>query len=132
MTRADVELLERAYRLAWRDHEFDRAVSGVDDDFEWVVPGHLEGDVHRGREGVLEFYRELVEPFEDVEFDWELREAGPDRVLALCEMRGRGRGSGVGAQMRLAQLWTFRDGRPVRMVAYTNPDEGLAAAGLAE
>jgi ketosteroid isomerase-like protein len=53
-------------------------------------------------------------------------------VLALCEMRGRGRGSGAETEMRLAQLWTFRDGRPVRMVAYLDPDEGLAAAGLAE
>jgi hypothetical protein len=45
-------------------------------------------------------------------------------------MRGSGRDSGVPTEMRLAQLWSFRDGRAVRMVMYNDQQEALAAAGL--
>ena len=132
MARADMKLLERVYHRAWRDSDFEGAVSALDDDFEWMVPGHIEGRVRRGPEAVLDFYRQWIEPWEDFEFDYELREGGPDRVLAICDMRGRGRDSGVETEMQLAQVWTFRDGRPVRMVAYTDIGKALAEAGLSE
>ena len=64
----------------------------------------------------------------------ELHEAPAGRVLALIRMHGRGRGrgsgSGVPAQMRFAQLWTFRDGRATRMVLYGDVDEARREAGL--
>ena len=37
-------------------------------------PGHPEGGVRRGPEGVIEFFHEWVEPWEDFELDWELQE----------------------------------------------------------
>ena len=43
-------------------------------------------------------------------------------------MRGRGHGSGVPAEMRFFQLWTFRDGRAVRMELYWDLDEARRAA----
>jgi ketosteroid isomerase-like protein len=52
----------------------------------------------------------------------------PDRGLATIDMRGRGHGSGVPAEMRFFQLWTFRDGRAVRMELYWDLDEARRAA----
>ena len=46
-------------------------------------------------------------------------------------MRGEGRASGVPAEMHFFQLWTFRDGRAVRMEMFTDIDDARRAAGLA-
>jgi ketosteroid isomerase-like protein len=124
-------ILDRGYRMIWREGRMEDALRGLNDDFEWVVPNHPEGAVRHGADSVIEFFREWTEPWENFELDWEIEEAGPDKALAIIEMRGRGRVSGVPAEMRFFQLWTFRDGRAVRMEMFTDIDEARRAAGLA-
>jgi ketosteroid isomerase-like protein len=126
-----MRVLQRGYELIWRENRLEDAVRGLADDFEWVAPGMPEGDVRRGGEGVLGFFRDWTEPFEGLEVEWDLREADGERVLAIVETRGRGHASGVPVEMRFAQLWTWRDDRFVRMVLYPDVDEALRAAGLA-
>jgi ketosteroid isomerase-like protein len=123
-------ILDRGYTLIWREGRMEDALRGLDDDFEWVVPNHPEGAVRHGADSVIEFFREWMEPWEKLDIDWELEEAGPDAALANIEMRGQGRVSGVPAEMRIFQLWTFRDGRAVRMEMFTDIDEARRAAGL--
>ena len=60
-------ILNRGYELIWRDEDrLEDALVGLGPDFEWVVPGHPEGDVGSGataqlRPGVIyEFDGELV------------------------------------------------------------------------
>jgi ketosteroid isomerase-like protein len=124
-------LLDRGYTMIWREGRMEDALRGLGDDFEWVVPDHPEGAVRHGADSVIEFFREWAEPWDDLELDWQIREAGSDRALAIIDMRGRGRASGVPAEMRVGQLWSSRDGRVVRMEMYTDVDEALRAAGLA-
>jgi ketosteroid isomerase-like protein len=45
---------------------------------------------------------------------------------------GRGRGSGLELDMRIGQIWTFRNGRVVRYESLPSWEEALAAAGIAE
>lgn len=127
-----LRILQRGYELIWREDRLEDALIGLGPDFEWVVPGHPEGDVRRGADAVIAFFRDWAEPFEDLHVDWELHEVGPDRALAIFETRGRGRASGAPVEMRNGQLWTFRDGRFVRMVLYFDVDEARRDAGLAE
>ena len=125
-----IHILERGYTLIWREDRLEDGLRELADDFEWVVPGHPEGDVRHGREDVIEFFREWVEPWDDLQVNWELHPAGPDRALALIDMRGRGRESGVPTEMRFGQLWTFREGLAIRIVVYFDVDEALREAGL--
>jgi ketosteroid isomerase-like protein len=46
----------------------------------------------------------------------------------LVTMRGRGKASGVPVEENFAQVWTFRDEEPIRMVLYADPDKARAAA----
>jgi ketosteroid isomerase-like protein len=124
-------LLDRGYTMIWREGRVEDPLRGLEDDFEWVVPNHPEGAVRHGPDSVIEFFREWTEPWEELEIDWELEQGAPDRVLATIGMRGRGRGSGVPAEMHFFQLWTFRDARPIRMEMYDDRDEARRAAGLA-
>jgi ketosteroid isomerase-like protein len=125
-----LRLLDRGYTMMWREGRVEEALIGLGDDFEWVVPRHPEGEVRRGAEGVIQFFHEWIEPWEDFHLDWELQEVDPGLALATIEMSGVGRESGVPAEMTFVQLWTYRDGRFVRMVMYYDVDEARRAAGL--
>jgi ketosteroid isomerase-like protein len=118
------------YTRVWREHDIEASGAGLPPDFEWVVPGHPDGAVRRGPDGVIDFFRDWIEQWDEPESEWKLETAGPDTILATVTTRGRGRVSGVPVEMHFAQIWTFRDGEPVRMVLYPDPDKGRRAAGL--
>jgi ketosteroid isomerase-like protein len=130
MSDDPVDLLDRAYRLVWHEGDLEGAFRGVAPDFEWIVPGHPEGEMRVGPEGVIAFFREWLEPWEDVHVEWELHPVDGERVLAVTIQRARGRGSGVPVELRFAQLWTVRGGRAVRMVLFPDVEKGFEAAGL--
>ena len=123
-------LLDRGYTMIWREDRLEDALRGLGDDFEWVIPDHPEGAVRHGADGAIKFFREWIEPWEDFEIDWQIEPAGSDAALAMVDMRGTGRVSGVPTEMRFFQVWTFRDGRAVRMELFYDLDEARRAAGL--
>jgi hypothetical protein len=53
-----------------------------------------------------------------------------DRVVALFEMRNRGRGSGIELTGRWAEVWETEGTDLMRSRFYQSHDEALAAAGL--
>ena len=116
------------YALVWRDGDLDAAFAVLPDDFEWVVPGHPDGAVRHGPHAVTDFFRDWIEQWDEPDTDWKLEVTRPDTVLALVTTRGRGRTSGVPVEMTFAQVWRFRDGEPISMVLYPNPDRGRRAA----
>ena len=120
-----MRILERGYQMIWREDRLEDALIGLDPEFEWVVPGHPEGDVRHGPEATIAFFRDWIEPWDELQVDWELHAADPDRVLAILTMSGRGRESGAPVEMRVGQLWTFKEGRATRMVMYNDVDEAL-------
>jgi ketosteroid isomerase-like protein len=126
-----LHMLQRGYELIWREGRPDAALAGLAPDFEWIVPGHPEGSLRRGPDGVIEFFRDWAEPFEDLEIDWELHDLDDERALALVDMRGRGRASAVPVEMHFGQVWTFRDDHFVRMEMYNDAEEARRVAGLA-
>jgi ketosteroid isomerase-like protein len=126
-----IEELERMYAQVWREHDLEGALADLPDDFEWVMPGHPDGAVRHGPHPVTEFFRDWMEQWDEPDTDWTLEQTRPDTVLALVTTRGRGRVSGAAVEREFAQVWTFRDGEPARMVLYADPEKGRAAAGAA-
>ena len=61
----------------------------------------------------------------------ELFDAG-DRVVTIVSQRASAKHGGPEVEMRLAQVWTFRDGLLTRMEMYADRDEAAEAAGLSE
>ena len=90
--------------------------------------------VLRGPDEMRAFYRDLDATWADgarVEVE-ELIDAG-DKVLVLIRFSGRGKTSGAEVEALVWNLWTFRDGEPVRWT-YFGEDraEALEAARLQE
>jgi ketosteroid isomerase-like protein len=125
-----VERLELLLERVWRENDLQGALGDLPEDFEWVVPGYPGNEASRGPEATLEFFRDWIDQWDDLRVDWELEEAGSDTVLTFVDMRGRGRASGVPVDLHFAQVWSFRDGVPVRMDYYAEDEEARRAAGL--
>jgi ketosteroid isomerase-like protein len=126
-----IDRLELLYARVWRQHDLEGALLDLPEDFEWVVPGFPGDEATRGPEATLEFFRDWIEQWKDLHVDWTLEQGSPDTVLAVVDMRGRGRASGVPVELYFAQVWTFREGVPVRMVVYPDIEDGRRAAGFA-
>lgn len=88
--------------------------------------------VFRGPDALRDSLGELRESFEQLSFEPEhFIEAPGGEVVVLVHARGRGRGSGLEIDNHIAWVWTFRDGKAVRLVVYEEPAEALEAVGLA-
>jgi ketosteroid isomerase-like protein len=86
--------------------------------------------VYHGPEGVRDFWREWLNAWETVDFEYELVDAG-DSVVALIDQRMRGRSTGLEVPMgKYAQVWTFRDGLVIHFKLYETQSEALEAVGL--
>src|SRR5882724_1549358 len=70
-----------------------------------------------GYEGVRRFLRDLFEIWDEWSFTqpFELVPAGDDRVLAIYQLSGRGRSSGVVVEMPVYNVFTVREGKVARM-----------------
>jgi ketosteroid isomerase-like protein len=83
---------------------------------------------HAGARQAWESFKGVVSL--TVRFD-DIRDLG-ESVLALGEITGTGRTTGLPIGGELAQLFTFRDGKVVRVRDFRSHAEGLEAIGLSE
>jgi ketosteroid isomerase-like protein len=96
-------------------------------------PSFPEAKVHRGRDEVVGNFRAFTESFDSYRFEIEdLRDAGGDKVVAVLREQARGKTSGVKVDRRSGWVFTFRDGKVLRMEIYLEPLEALEAVGLSE
>ena len=56
----------------------------------------------------------------------EYRAAG-DKVVVIVRQRGRAKATGLPVDMHFGQVWTYRDGKQLRMEMYATPEEALDA-----
>lgn len=85
---------------------------------------------YEGAEGMRRFLREWTESFDDWKIELEeLLDAG-DQVVAICRQTARAKASGLPVDMRLAMVFTVREGLETRMEMYADPDEALRAVRL--
>jgi ketosteroid isomerase-like protein len=137
MSDENVEILLRASRTASAGSSVDERASFLsilDPDIEWIArggPPDLQGEFH-GIDEAREYYGRWASAW--AEWDWKIEEARAhgDLVITRTWLTGRGRGSGLVLDMRIGQIWTFRDRRVVRYEALPSWERALEAAGLAE
>ena len=91
-----------------------------------------QATVCRGHEGIREYLRDLDEGFavRHIEIS-EFRDLGK-RIVAIGQVRGRGRASGAELDSPISFVAEFRDGKVLRMSDYLDSTEALEAVGLSE
>jgi ketosteroid isomerase-like protein len=83
-----------------------------------------------GRERVFEFFIDRASMFTQVEIEIEDLLEKDDRVLAFIRLTGSGAASGAGFEIRIAHLWTLREGMVVRGQGYGDRAAALQAFGM--
>jgi ketosteroid isomerase-like protein len=130
MSKENVELVRR-FVDAFNRLDVDSMAGHYDPDVElheWpTAPG---AQVYRGLEGV----RSALDNWFDV---WEWMQVEivdlvdvDDRVFVTLDQRARGRGSEIEVEVRSYNVYTFRDGKVIRMQLFTEREPALEAAGL--
>jgi ketosteroid isomerase-like protein len=132
VSAADVETLRRGYD-AFRSGGVDAVLEYLDPDVE-VTPIHqLPGSqTHRGHAGFRQYVEAMTEAFGELGWDAvDIVDLGDSHVLVETLFHGQGRGSGVPVEATAYMLWTFRDGKAVRVRGYLERADAIAAAGTA-
>jgi len=127
--------LVRAIFADWERGDFS-GVEWADPEIEFVIVDGLQPGIWMGATSMMERWREGEAAWEDqrVEAD-EYRELVDGRVLVLLHRSGRGKVSGLelgDLQTNGAAVFSIRDGRVIRYVAYFDRDRALADLGLEE
>jgi len=88
--------------------------------------------VYRGREGVIEAFREWLEPFSEYYAEpLDFIEVG-DRVVVPNRQWGIGSTSGIPVEVEVTWVFEIRDNQMARLDEYDTLEEALEAAGLRE
>jgi ketosteroid isomerase-like protein len=103
------------------------------EDVEWVnPPDAVEPGRRRGADSFNEAIASVFQAWEDARLDTERVIDNGDDVVVLGQVRGRGLAAGIEVDRPHGQIWTFRDGRVIRMRWFHSHRETLEAAGLPE
>jgi ketosteroid isomerase-like protein len=133
VSEADFEALRRGYE-AFNQRDLDGLVELFDPDAVWIPSSSVwgAGNAYRGHEGV----RRLLD---DVAHDWKVFEARPqqyrqvgDLILVLGEVRAVPRSGGHEINSTTGWIWELREGKALRLQAYTDPERALEALGVSE
>jgi ketosteroid isomerase-like protein len=85
-----------------------------------------------GADGMRRFLREWTEPFEEWQIEVDALHDAGHKVVALCQQHARAKASELPVDMRLAMVFTLRDGLQTRIEMYADPSAALKAVGLEE
>lgn len=121
----DAELVLASYE-AYARGDIEQAVAPLDPDVDWVEPETFpDGGHHRGRGAVARYLRRSRERWAELTVEPVARQRGQD-VLVVVRHRGTLL-DGNKADVTVADVFTLRDGRVVRMQAFAEPAEALEA-----
>jgi ketosteroid isomerase-like protein len=86
-----------------------------------------------GIDSFNEFFASWTEPYSEwVQEIEQIRDAGPNQVVATMRQRGRLRDSGSWVELRYGLLYTLKEGLIQRAQLHTPPEHALEAVGLRE
>jgi ketosteroid isomerase-like protein len=93
-------------------------------------PEMLDSGVHCGREAIAADWAHTFEAFEDFRVEVEEQHEASEELVMFVRYSGRGRASGAVVDAPMAHVWTFEQGRPIRLRQFLDRAAALEAAGL--
>jgi ketosteroid isomerase-like protein len=128
VTDTRIALLRELYD-EWSPGEFFGRGDLYCDDVEMTFSApYPEPQTHRGLREIAEMQINWLRAWDDYTVSPEQMKAVGDRVVVGNRLRGRGKGSGIALDDRHAIIFSFREGRIARMIAYRDFESALAAA----
>jgi ketosteroid isomerase-like protein len=134
MSQENVEIVRRGYAM-YESGDVQGAARLFSEEAELADTGGLgiagtAAGTRYGPEGFLRANQEVLEAFDDYRVEAEEFIDAGDAVVVLVRISGRGKASAASLEMRLAHLWTLRNGEVIRGEVYRSRGEAIQAAGL--
>jgi uncharacterized protein len=132
MSQENVEIVRSTYEAMSRG-DWDAVFEAAEADVELVPPNQSPASAPvSGVEEIRAWYMDQRETVGDLSVGVdELIEAG-DLIVALLRLRIRPHGGDVDFELRIAHLWTLRDGKLIRCEVFPEREQAFEAAGLSE
>jgi ketosteroid isomerase-like protein len=126
---AAMATLKDAY-AAFNRGDIDAAVAGLDPEIDWREPAEFPGGGgYHGREAVKGYLTQSRAPWAEGSSEPEQMIPAGDRIVVMVHARFRVKGSETWQDVKLADVYTVRDGKIVAMRAFAERQEALRWVG---
>jgi ketosteroid isomerase-like protein len=133
MSQENVEIVRRLYEGVNARLETPQELFDPNFELDQIDAGVDVVEIIRGPEAALESLREWWDAFEDFHIEFkEVLHADEEHVVTAVQDGGSIRGSNAEVWNRFFHVWTFGDGKIVRLSLHTDKNRALEAAGLRE
>jgi len=125
-----IAALRDAY-AAFNRGDMDAAVASLDSDIDWIEPKEFPGcGAYRGRESAKQYLAQSRAAWAELISEPEQFIPVGNRIVVLVHARVRAKGGAEWQDVRLADVYTFQDGKAIQMRAFANRDEAMRWAGV--
>jgi uncharacterized protein len=125
-----IGLLRGAY-AAFNRNDIDAAVAVLDPKIEWIEPSEFPGGgTYEGREGARQYLTHSRAACEQVISEPVKFIPAGARIVVFVHARVLPKGSDQWQEIDLADVYTFRDGKPVAMHAFAQRQDALKWVGI--
>ena len=126
------ELAELAHSAidAYNRGDVEAVLEQLDEQIEvYTAPGLVNAGTYNGHDGFLQWLAQWSEAWDEFRLELERIDfVGEHYEVVSVRQFGRGAGSGVEVEMRIAQLYEVHYGKATRLHYYPDRDAALAAA----
>jgi ketosteroid isomerase-like protein len=120
-----IAILRKAY-ADFNRGDIAAAVESLDPDIEWTEPESFPGGgTYHGQAGAKTYLTQSRAAWADVRSEPERFITSGNRIVVFVYARVRPKDSNDWLEVRLADVYTFRDGRPIQMRAFADREEAL-------
>jgi len=123
----------RAAYAAFNRGDIEAAVEQLDPQIEWIEPAEFPGGgTYHGRDEVKRYLTQSRAAWAEASSEPERFIAVGNRIVILVHARVRSRESNEWQDVRLADVYTMRNGKAIQMRAFADRQEALGWAGAEE
>jgi uncharacterized protein len=127
---AETEALKEAY-AAFNRNDIAGTVKALDPQIEWIEPAEFPGGgTYHGHAGVQAYLSQSRAPWAEGSSEPERFIVAGDKIIVFVHARVRLRDSEEWHERRLADVFTFRNGKAIRMRAFADRGQALEWAGV--
>lgn len=127
---AETEALKRAY-AAFNRNDIAATIEALDPQIVWTEPAEFPGGgTYNGHEGVKAYLTKSRANWAEGSSEPEKFINAGDKIIVFVHARARLKGSAEWHDTRLADVFTFRDGKAIQMRAFADRQEALVWAGV--
>jgi ketosteroid isomerase-like protein len=131
LTRA-ITALRSAY-AAFNRGDMDAAVESLDPQIEWTEPAEFPGGgTYHGRDGAKRYLTQSRTAWAEVISEPERFITAGNRIVVFVHARVKPQGGTDWQEVRLADVYTIRDGKAIQMRAFADRQEALRWAGAGD